>query len=59
MHDNLDLPRLFRLCVNTLLLVNTFEMILILHRYDINNFTWHIDLLYDLLTLNEALHALI
>ena len=59
MHDKLDLLRLCRLCVDTLLLVNPFDLILILHRYDINNFTWHINLLFDLLALDEALHALV
>ena len=58
-HDKLDLPRLSRLCVDTLLLVNPFDLILILHRYDINNFTRHIDLLFDLLALDEALHVLV
>ena len=58
-HDKLDLPRLSRFCVDTLLLVNPFDLILILHRYDINNFTRHIDLLFDLFALDEALHALI
>lgn len=58
-HDKLDLPCLSKRCVDTLLLANPFDLILILHRYDINNFTRNIDLLFDLLALDEALHALV